>query len=157
VTFYSTELLQFHSRKNPLKIYYIFYHLNYLETLTGWNFLIGRWKCWKQLDWTSEEEQKFSFKESDFDIWDQDPKQLILDDSSMSDYTEDGSVPGSPESNQMEEYFTVLGFCDNSEVIRDRCPGAVLVLEKPSSVADHSDVEDHSNSGVNLRGSQLYL
>jgi hypothetical protein len=46
----------------------------------------------------SEEEQKFSFKEPDFDIWDQDPKQLILDDSSISDNTEDGSVPGSPKS-----------------------------------------------------------
>jgi hypothetical protein len=94
---------------------------------------------------TSEEEQKFSFKEPDFDIWDQDPKQLILDDSSISENTENGSVPESPESNSMEEYFTVLGFSDNFEVIMDREEGAVLVLEKPPSVADNSDVEDFTD------------
>jgi transcription elongation factor Elf1 len=43
----------------------------------------------------------------------------------------------------------VLGFSDNFDVIRDREEGAVLVLEKPPSVADNSDVEDYTDFGVN--------
>jgi hypothetical protein len=49
----------------------------------------------------------------------------------------------------MEEYFTVLGFSDNSEVIPDREEGAVLVLEKPSFAADSSDVKNYSDFGDN--------